>query len=71
MIITENMTINGKMFVKTYSDNGFMVERDGVSYEVAIDPAEFGRQYIETAKPIDAEEITDAEALEILLGGAV
>ena len=53
MIITENLTIDGKAFVKTYSDSGFMVEREGVRYSEAIDPAEFGRIYTETDEPIE------------------
>ena len=56
MIKTENLTIGGRAFVKTYSDLGMMVERDGVRYSEAIDPAEFGRQYIETDEPIETEE---------------
>lgn len=56
MIVTENLTINGRAFVKTYSDIGMMVERDGVRYSEAIDPAEFGRQYIETDEPIEPVE---------------
>jgi hypothetical protein len=56
MIVTENLTINGRAFVKTYSDNGMMVERDGVRYSEAIDPAEFGRVYTETDEPIEKEE---------------
>jgi hypothetical protein len=61
MIITENLTINGREFVKTFSDEGFMVERDGVRYSEAIDPAEYGRTYIETDEPIESveEEIED------------
>ena len=55
MIKTENMTINGKEFVRTYSDAGMMVERDGVRYSEAIDPAEFGREYTETDEPIEGE----------------
>ena len=70
MIVTEAMTISGKAFVKTYSDSGYMVDSGGVRYSEAIDPAELGRTYTETDERI-AEEITDAEALEILLGGAV
>lgn len=68
MIIKENLTINGKAFVKTYSDLGMMVERDGVRYSEAIDPAEFGREYTETNKPIETDA-TDADyqnALESL-----
>ena len=48
MIVTEKIIINGKEFVKTYSDAGFMVERDGTHYSEAIDLAEFGRTYTET-----------------------
>lgn len=55
MIIKEKLTINGKEFVRTYSDAGMMVERDGVRYSEAIDPAEFGREYTETDEPIEGE----------------
>lgn len=56
MIKTENLTINGRAFVKTYSDEGYMVERDGVRYSEAIDPAEFGRTYTETDEKIEPIE---------------
>lgn len=56
MIITENLTIKGREFVKTYSDSGYKVEREGVRYDEAIDPAEYDRQYIETDEPIEKEE---------------
>ena len=59
MIIRENLAINGRAFVKTYSDLGMMVERDGVRYSEAIDPAEFGRVYIETDEPIEKEELEE------------
>lgn len=59
MIITETLTINNREFIKTYSDLGMMVERDGVRYSEAIDPAEFGRVYIETDEPIVKEEETE------------
>ena len=64
MIVTENLTINGRSFVKTYSDGGYMVERDGAIYSEAIDPAEFGRTYTETdyhAYTDDPNEATDAD----------
>lgn len=67
MIITENLTINGRAFIKTVSDAGFMVERDGVRYSEAIDPAEFGRTYIETDEPIETtDEATEADYLNAL-----
>ena len=55
MIKTESLTINGKSFVRTYSDSGYMVERDGIRYSEAIDPAELNRQYTETDEPIEGE----------------
>lgn len=47
MIYTENLTINGKLFVKTYSDK-YKVMRDGVEYDEAIDLASSGRVYTES-----------------------
>lgn len=71
MIKTEKLTINNRAFVRTYSDSGFMVERDGVRYSEAIDPAEFNRQYAETDEPIDtdmSETEEKARAYDILAG---
>ena len=56
MIVTEKITINGREFVRTYSDENFYVERDGERYSEAIDPIEYGRQYVETDEPIENEE---------------
>ena len=61
MIIRENLTIGGRAFVKTYSDLGMMVERDGVRYSEAIDPAEFGRVYTETDEPVEKEGGEDGD----------
>ena len=47
MIVTEQYMINGRQFVRTYSDAGRYVVRDGIAYEEANDPAEFGRVYTE------------------------
>ena len=73
MIITENIIINGREFVRAYSDKGMMVERDGARYSEAVDPVEFSRQYIETDEPIeDSKEEPSieekAQAYDILLG---
>lgn len=72
MIITENLAINGKPFIKTYSSNGYMVERDGVRYSEAIDPAELNRQYTETDEPIEGEDLSEIErkarAYDIIMG---
>ena len=68
MIVTEELTINGKAFVKTYSNIGMMVERDGVRYSEAIDPKEFNRQYTETDEPIEGEtdEATETDYQDAL-----
>ena len=63
MIRTEELTINGKAFVKTWSDEGKMIERGGVCYEEAIDPAEFNRSYTESEQDI---EVSAEEALAML-----
>lgn len=66
MVVRENITINGREFVKNYSDSGYMIERDGVRYSEAIDPIEFAEEriYTETDElipvpPEDLEEITE------------
>ena len=69
MLYTENVTINGREFTRTWSDL-YTVERDGVEYDEAYDPAEFGRTYTETGN-LKAEAVTDedyAEAGRIMLG---
>lgn len=55
MIVTEKITINGKEFVRTYSDKGFLIERDGVHYTEALDLAYFDRKYTETEVMDDAD----------------
>lgn len=55
MVKTEIVTIRGKEYSRTYSDEGYMIERDGVQYSEAIDPLESGREYIETDVKIEEE----------------
>lgn len=47
---------DGVVLNRTYSDIGMMIEREGVRYSEAIDPADLGRKYIETDEPIESEE---------------
>lgn len=49
MIFVENITINGKEYVRTYSDT-YTITRDGAEYDEAIDPVGSGRMYVETQK---------------------
>lgn len=73
MIISENITIHGKSLIRTYSDSGYMVERDGVRYSEAIDPADLNRTYTETDEPVDSD-LTETEqkahAYDIIMGVA-
>lgn len=64
MIVKENMEIGGRAFVKTYSDAGFYIERDGEKYSEAIDPADIPREYIETDEPISPTEDPDETKLK-------
>ena len=64
MIIQTTKEINGVVFAYTYSDSGFMIERDGVCYSEAIDPLDSGRVYTETDEPIDTLEMTTEERLQ-------
>ena len=58
MIVTEYFATrsDGVVLNRTYSDAGYCIERDGVQYSEAIDPAEYNRQYIETDILIEQEE---------------
>ena len=56
MIKTEQLQINGKAFVRTYSDRGMMIEREGLVYSEAVDPAELGRTYTETDISVPKED---------------
>lgn len=75
MIITENVTIDGRQFVKTYSDEGMYIrqEQTGAMYSEAIDVENSAFTYTETDIPIEVEELTEAErkaaAWDELTGG--
>lgn len=71
-IVQETFEINGRQFVKTYSDEGRYVVGgmpEG-EYSEACDPAEFGRVYVEgELMPVEQEDIqAKAEAYDILMG---
>lgn len=66
MIVTENIIINGREFTRTWSDKGMQIERDGVFYDEANDPTEFGRTYTETATPSESAEANEADYLAAL-----
>lgn len=72
MIVQEHFDVNGRDFVRTTSDAGRYVVRDGISYSEACDPAEFGRTYTEGDLMPDEERgdelAAKAEAYDILMG---
>lgn len=71
MIKTENITINDRMLTRTYSDSGYYIQRDGVRYAEAIDPAGSGRTYTETDDLIESDpDKIKAAAYDILMGVA-
>lgn len=63
MIITEVYRDN---LIRTYSDKGMYIERDGVQYGEAIDIAAFGYTYTETNIPIETEKATEEDYLQAL-----
>lgn len=67
MIITE--TIGDR--IHTYSDTGMKIkqEQTGIIYDDAMDVPEKGYTYIETNEPIQIEDLTSQEILDILLDG--
>ena len=47
---------DGTVLIRSYSDAGYKIERDGEIYDEAIDPAGSGRVYTETSFPVVTEE---------------
>ena len=67
-IIQEHFDVNGKDFIRTYSDAGRYVVRDGEEYSEACDPAEFERIYTEGDLIESEDEPTAEEIVDILTG---
>lgn len=74
-ICTERIDIDGREYVRTWSDAGVFIHGgypEG-DYVEATDPADMGRVYVETDRPLPTPgdmEIPDAEALAIITGAA-
>ena len=64
MIIQTTKEINGVIYAYTYSDSGFMIERDGVEYSEAVDVTDAPYTYTETETPIETPEMTTEERLQ-------
>lgn len=65
MIVTKyyRTRADGVVLNRTYSDSGYQIERDGIRYDEAIDPAHLNRQYTETDKLVEdsTDEATEAD----------
>lgn len=61
---------DGVRLYRTYSDAGMMIQQEqtGAMYSEAVDVENSGYTYTETDIPIESPEISDTEALNILLG---
>lgn len=74
MIKTELITVDNRQLRRTWSDVGFMIERDGAQYSEAVDQIDSGRTYTETKVPMETEPMTETEekamAYDILTGVA-
>lgn len=43
--------------IRTYSDAGMKIEREGIRYDEAVDPIKMGRTYTETDEKIEFLEV--------------
>lgn len=67
MIKTEIIDVNGKTYVRSWSDCGKILMRGENKYEEAIDPAEYDRVYVETDEDFEVSEGSAlAELVEVL-----
>lgn len=57
MIKTETITIGTRQLIRTYSDAGYKIQRDGIRYDEAVDPIDSGRIYSETDEMIASQDI--------------
>ena len=73
MIITETLEKNGRTLIRTYSDRGVYIQRDGVRYESAVDPIETGRTYTETDDiiPVETGVSERVDALETIVNAMI
>ena len=68
MIKQEQVTIDNREFIHTYSDEGrdLLQVDTGIVYEDVLDLVEYPHEYEETGEP---KQISDSEALAIITAG--
>ena len=70
MIVREHFVVNGREFVRTYSDSGRYIVGGWPygEYPEACDPVEFDREYVEGELMPEYGVEDKAEAYEIMMG---
>ena len=68
MIVQENITINDKLFVKTYSDADLYIKKKGTDevYVEAIDLPTSNFEYVETEDKIKKPEEINTERKQLM-----
>lgn len=63
MVIKENIILNGKEFIKHYSNENFYIQKVGTQqiYSEAIDIPTANYEYVETDKKIEEQEDKEIE----------
>ena len=69
-IVQEHFWVGETDFIRSCSDSGVKIHGGfpEADYDVAEDPASFGRTYTETDIPIETDETEAEEILNILMG---
>lgn len=72
MIVIERVQ-GTENLIRTYSDAAMMIRQDqtGAMYEEAVDIDTSGYTYTETDIPISSEELSDTDALNIIMGRGI
>lgn len=71
MIVTRKEALNGRIFIVTESDSGFMIERDGALYSEACDLEGSDRSYTETDVKIEETQDISGDELLFMIEGVL
>ena len=71
MIVTRKCAQNGRIFIVTESDSGFMIARDGALYSEAWDLEGSDRSYTETNVRIEETQDISGDELMTMIDGVL
>lgn len=66
IVVERFVNFDGRELIKTMSDAAMKIERDGVRYDEAVDPADAGRIYTETGEQIEGYEPVKYSVVSII-----